>query len=94
MIVCVAVTKTVEGKGKEFEREFNKLAPKVRKDPGAVTYVLHRHFKNPNQFLVYEKYESDKALEHHVSTSHFEEFMKNAAPFIANTTVDLYQEIA
>jgi quinol monooxygenase YgiN len=94
VIICVAVIKTVEGKGKELEREFSKLAPKVRKDPGAVTYVLHRHIKNQNQFLVFEKYESDEALKYHSSTPHYKEFFKNVGPIMAGIEVNFYQEVA
>jgi quinol monooxygenase YgiN len=94
MIVVVAVIKVVEGKREEFEREFHKLAPKVRKDPGAITYVLHQHIKNPNQFLIFEKYESDEAFKYHSSTPHYKEFFKNVGPIMAGIDVNFYQEVA
>jgi quinol monooxygenase YgiN len=94
MIVLAAVIKVVEAKREEFEREFRKLAPKVRKDPGAISYVLYRHVKNPSQFLVFEKYESDEAFKYHTSTPHYKEFNKNVGPIIAGMELNFYQEVA
>jgi quinol monooxygenase YgiN len=93
MIVLVAVIKIVEGKGEEFEREWRKIALKVRKDPGTVTFVLHREVKNPNKFLVYEKYESDEALKYHNST-YFNWFSKTVGPILADMEASLCQEVA
>lgn len=94
MIVLTAMAKVVDGKGKEFEREFNKLALKVRKDPGVIAYVLHRNVQNPNQYFVFEKYENDEALKYHTATPHFQEFIKNANPIsVGPPEVTAYQEI-
>ncbi len=62
MIVVAAKMKAVEGKGDELEQEFRKLIPKVLKDPGAITYAVHRKANAPNEFLVYEKYDNGEAL--------------------------------
>ena len=94
MVVVSAVIKVVDGKGKEFESEFRKLALKVRKDPGVITYVLHRHVENPNQYFVYEKYEDDKAFEYHGLTPHIQKFFENVAPIMAGPPeLNLYQEV-
>jgi quinol monooxygenase YgiN len=94
MIVVTAVIKVVEGKRQEFEREFHKLAPKVRKDPGAVTYVLNQDVKNPDKFLIFEKYESDEAFKYHGSTPYYKEFFKNIGPIMAGIEVNFYHEVA
>jgi quinol monooxygenase YgiN len=94
MIVLAVVFKVVDGKGEEFESEFRKLALKVRKDPGAITYALNRHVENPNQYLVYEKYDDEEALKYHGSTPHFQEFFNNITPMMAGPVeVNRYQEI-
>jgi quinol monooxygenase YgiN len=94
MVVLTAVIKIVVGKGEEFESEFRKLAPKVRKDPGAITYVLHRHVEKSNQYFVYEKYKDDEALRYHSSTPHFQKFFENITPMMAGPLeADLYQEV-
>jgi quinol monooxygenase YgiN len=93
VIVVVATVKLVEGKGKEYEQEYHKIAPKVRKDPGVITYVLNRHAKNPNQFLWYEKYESEEAFKYHISSQGYKDFQKNTQRFVLSAAIDLYQEI-
>jgi quinol monooxygenase YgiN len=94
MIVVAAKLKALEGKGDELEQAFRKLAPKVLKDPGSVTYAVHRKADAPNEFLVYEKYESGEALKYHGSTEHFKEFSKAIAPLLdGRAEVGIYNEI-
>ncbi|OGN92919.1 MAG: hypothetical protein A2Z75_07380 [Chloroflexi bacterium RBG_13_50_10] len=94
MIVVAAKLKAVEGKGDELEKEFRKLAPKVLKDPGAIIYVVHRKVDAPNEFLVYEKYESGEALKFHGSTEHFREFSKAIATLLdGRPEVGIYNEL-
>ena len=95
MIVVAAKLKAVEGKGDELEQEFRKLIPKVLKDPGAISYVVHRKVDAPNEFLVYEKYESREALKFHGSTEHFKEFSKAIASMLdGRPEVGIYNELA
>ena len=95
MIVLSAILKTVEGKGDELEKEFKKLAPKVRKDPGAITYIVNRSINDPDKFFVYEKYENEDARKYHSSTPHFKEFSRAITPLLSGRAeVELYNEIA
>jgi quinol monooxygenase YgiN len=94
MIVVAAKLKTVEGKGDELEQEFRKLAPKVLKDPGTISYVVHRKADASNEFFVYEKYESMEALKLHGSTEHFKEFSKSIASLLdGRPEVGIYNEL-
>ena len=95
MIVVAAIMKTAECKGEEFEQEFRKLAPKVLKDPGTISYVLNRSIDTPTKFLVYEKYEDRDALRQHGSTAHFKDFSRAIASMLdGRPEVSLYEEIA
>ncbi len=95
MIVVAAKLKAVEGKGDELEQAFRNLAPKVLKDPGTISYVIHRGTNAPNDFLVYEKYESMEALKLHGSTEHFKEFSRAIAPLLdGRPEVGIYNELA
>ena len=95
MIVVAAKLKAVEGKGDELEQEFRKLVPKVLKDPGAISYAVHRKVNAPNDFFVYEKYESGDALKFHGSTEHFQEFSKAIASLLdGRPEVGIYNELA
>jgi quinol monooxygenase YgiN len=94
MIVVAAKMKAVEGKGDELEQEFRKLIPKVLKDPGAITYAVHRKADAPEEFLVYEKYESGEALKFHGSTEHFKAFSKSIAPLLdGRPEIGIYKEL-
>ena len=95
MIVVAAMIKTANGKGDELEREFQKLVPKVLKDPGTITYVVHRGTDDPSKFFVYEKYESEEALKAHSATPHFKEFSRAIASVLeGRPEVGFYREIA
>ena len=94
MIVVTAKMKAVEGKGDELEREFRRLVPKVLKDPGAISYVVHRKVDAPNEFFVYEKYDSEEAFKLHISTEHFKEFSSAIASLLdGRTEVGIYNEL-
>jgi quinol monooxygenase YgiN len=94
MIVVAAKMKAVEGKGDELERELRKLIPKVLKDPGAISYTVHRKADAPNEFLVYEKYENGEALKFHSSTEHFKEFSKAIASLLdGRPEIGIYKEL-
>jgi len=82
MIVVAAKLKAVEGKGDELEQAFRKLVPKVLKDPGTISYLVHRRVDASNDFFVYEKYENMEAFKLHGSTEHFKEFSKAIASLL------------
>jgi quinol monooxygenase YgiN len=95
MIVVAARMKAVEGKADELVQEFRKLIPKVLKDPGAISYVVHCKVDAPNEFLVYEKYEGSDALKYHGSTEHFKEFSRTIAPLLdGRPEIGIYNELA
>jgi len=95
MIIVAAKLKAVEGKGDELEREIRKLVPKVLKDPGTISYIAHRKTDAPNEFFVYEKYQSGEALKLHTSTEHFKEFSKAIASLLdGRPEVGIYNELA
>lgn len=93
-IVIAATIKALEGKGDALEQELRKLAPKVRKDEGALVYVIHRSTDDPLKFFVYEKYESPGAINYHVSTAHFKEF-SSALTLLMDGRIDIqrYSEL-
>ena len=62
MIVISALITTFDDKADAFQKTFKELAAKVRKDPGVITYVLHRMINNSSKFFVFEQYENEEAL--------------------------------
>ncbi len=95
MVVIGAVIDVNEGKGDDFVREYRKLAPKVRRDPGAVEYMLHRDLDDSCKFFFYEKYVDDQARRYHTSTAHFKEFFRVVGPIMkGKPLISRYEEIA
>lgn len=93
-IVIAATINAAEGKGDALEQELRKLGPKVRLDPGAITYIIHRSTEDPLKFFVYEKYEGPDALKYHVSTPHFKEFSRAIQPLVnGRIEVQRYSEL-
>ena len=95
MVVLTAVLKAVSGKGDDLEREFKKLTPKVLKDPGAITYIVHRALDDPDKFLVYEQYENQDAFKYHGQTGHFKAYKEATKALVAGKTeVVFYNKVA
>ena len=93
MIVTCALITTVEGKGDEYQEIFKGLAAKVRKDPGAITYVLHRKIEDPSQFFVFEQYENEEAIKYHASTEHFNTYRQETADIVKDRQVGFFHEV-
>ena len=93
MIVICALITTLEGKGDEYQEKFKGLAAKVRKDPGAITYVLHRKIDDPDQFFVFEQYENEDAMKYHASTEHFKTYRQETTDIIKDRKVGFYHEV-
>ena len=93
MIAICALITVAEGKGDEYQEKFKGLAPKVRQDPGAITYVLHRSIDNPDQFFVFEQYEDREAIKYHGSTDHFKAYREETKDLVVDRTVGLYNEV-
>jgi quinol monooxygenase YgiN len=84
-MVVLAVTWVAKvGKETEVAGLFSKLTEASRKEPGCVTYQVHRHRTEPRRFFIYEQYKDDAALEAHRTASHFLQFAKKDLPKIAD----------
>ena len=93
MIVIAAIITTYDDQGDAFQQSFQELAERVRKDPGVITYTLHRMINNPSKFFVFEQYEDEAAIKLHTSTSHFQEYRKKVAHMVKDRDVGLYHEV-
>ncbi len=94
MVIIAAVIRVNEGQGAYFEKEFKQLQPKVLKDPGAITYTLHRGKEDPCKFFFYEKYKDDEAVKYHTSTEHFKTFFQKMGPVMkGKPEIAYYEEV-
>ncbi|WP_136481264.1 putative quinol monooxygenase [Cognatitamlana onchidii] len=47
-----------------------------------LTYKLAKDLDNKNEFLFYEKYNNEKAVEKHNSSEHFKNFINSVVPLL------------
>lgn len=77
MVVLVAQYEVKAGQGDTVARALSKMAPLVREhEPGCVLYQANRSRENPDQFLLYEVYGDEQALEAHRATHYFREIVE------------------
>jgi quinol monooxygenase YgiN len=77
MITFMAMLKAKAGKEKRVEEILKGIVPKVQNEKGALKYILHRVKDDPSQFLFYEEYADQAALDFHNSTVYFKELGKD-----------------
>ena len=63
---------------------FVKLTEESRKEPGCLTYQVHRHKTESRRFFIYEQYKDDAALEAHRAAPHFLQYAKKELPKVAD----------
>ena len=77
MIVLVAMLKAKAGNESKVENVLQAMIPNVQKEEGALKYILHRSKTDPTQFMFYEEYSDQAALDFHNSTSYFRQLGKD-----------------
>jgi quinol monooxygenase YgiN len=94
MLVVVAVMKAKEGCEQEMEQALRDIMPMVETEECTLSYSLHRTKKDPQKFLMYEKYLNKEAFKYHSSTPHFAELFGKLAPLLqGDPIIDIYEEI-
>lgn len=96
MIVVIAKMKTQAGQEEAVETELRKLVEYVRnEEPGTLTYLCHRSVEDPGQFLFYERYQNQEALNRHMSSARFLQIFQRVSPLLDGAPViERYEEIA
>jgi quinol monooxygenase YgiN len=69
-INVVATIVAKKGRESEVEKMLTGLIAPSRKDPGCLSYDLHRSLENPCMFVFYETWESQDLLGKHLETPH------------------------
>jgi len=72
-IALVAKIKAKAGSEAQVEAAFKEMVEKVRSEPGCLAYVLHKSTTDPTQFVFYESYKDQAAVEAHRGTPHMAE---------------------
>ncbi len=77
MIVLAAYYYGKPGTGDTVEENLRRMAVEVKKsEPGCAFYQASRSRENPDNFLLYEHYTDQAALEAHRETPHFQSIIE------------------
>jgi quinol monooxygenase YgiN len=77
MIVFTASLKAKAGSEKKVENILKGMIPPVQDEKGTVKYILHRSKAEPSQFMFYEEYTDQAALDFHNGTGYFKQLGKD-----------------
>ena len=73
----VARIEVIKGKENEFLSIAATLVGNTRKEEGNISYTLYQNPENPAQFIFYEEYKDQAAMDFHAASKHFNSFAKN-----------------
>ena len=67
----------------QFLELAKKMVEETRKEPGCITYILYKSCFTPeNEFVFYEEYKDQKALDIHNASTYLKEFLSAIGPMI------------
>lgn len=68
-VTVLAIIKVKPGSESEARALLSSIVPDTLQEPGCLAYDLHQSATDPTEFLFYERWTSDKALEAHSTSS-------------------------
>lgn len=72
----------------QFLQAAEKIVNETCKEDGCKTYVLYKSSFNPeNEFIFYEEYQDQKALDFHNDSSHLKEFLAAITPLLIGAPI-------
>lgn len=95
MVVLVARYFVRAGHGDEVEAALREMGALVRaREPDCLVYEVNRSPDDPDQFLLYERYRDEAALEAHRTTPHFREIVEGRIlPLLERRERSLYTHV-
>jgi quinol monooxygenase YgiN len=73
-VTIVAILKARKGKEQQLRDELLKVVTPSRAEAGCLEYVLHESQEHPEQFVFYETWTDETALQEHIASSHYQEY--------------------
>jgi quinol monooxygenase YgiN len=70
-VVLIAQATALPGKHDELRRAFDILVPKAQAEEGVNAFILHEDRDQIGQFMLYEVYRDQHAVDVHFATEHF-----------------------
>jgi quinol monooxygenase YgiN len=89
--VIVARWRPRKGEIDKIEEILRELAREIRQEPGNLLFTVNRSHDDPNEFLLYEQYESEQAFLEHRQTPHFKTFvLERAVPLLERREIQAF----
>lgn len=73
----VAIYRVKPGADSAIEAALRIMTRLTRAESGCLSYVAHRSPEENNVFFLYESYRDEAAFQAHISSDHFERYIKN-----------------
>ena len=70
------------GRGSELKTALQNLAAATVKEAGNICYRLHST-DNPDEFIIYEQWKNQAALDAHMATEHLQQFLADEKKLLA-----------
>ena len=80
--IIIAQLSVKENKIEQFMEVAQEMVGKSKNEKGCLAYRLLNEINKPNEFVIYEKYINDKAVDFHNSSEHFKNFIKSVPEFL------------
>lgn len=81
-VAVVSINTARPGQEAHLEAALRALVEPSRKDPGCITYDLHRDIQDPRTFVFFEIWESLELLQAHGKAAHLVAFRERAPELI------------
>ena len=77
-----------EGKAEEVQELLLTNVTRIEQgEPGNLAFAVHRSTDNPNEFWLYETWESEEAVEAHESGPQFQSYKEKLRPMVEGDSV-------
>lgn len=93
-VIVVAKVVAKPGNEEALGQALLGLVDVARMEPGFIQYDLHVSRDRPGEFVFYEIWEGDQALEVHNNTESMKAFGARAGGWIASVQIDKYNKIS
>lgn len=92
-LICISVEMLAKaGREAELRRALETLAAQSRKEPGCLSYLVHRGLETPQRFYLYEQYQDMAAVEAHRATDHYRLYAEELIPtLVDDRKLDLWE---
>ena len=89
--VIVARWRPRKGEIDKIENILRELGREIRREPGNLQFTVNRSHDDPNEFLLYEQYESEQAFLDHRQTPHFKTLvLERAVPLLERREIQAF----